>query len=68
MPSNPERPEQPRMITLVATAPDGSRARLRFPTAAEAAPAAERLRATGHRLAWRLWSETLGRTVTIPED
>ena len=69
MPSEPTtRPEQPRRVTLLAIAPDGSSRRLRFPTDAEAEAAAEDLRRTGHSLYWLAWSEALGRTVTIPED
>ena len=74
MPSRREPPatapeeEAPPMITLVAIARDGSSQRLRFATEAEAEAAAERLRATGHGLYWRAWSETLGRIVSIPED
>ena len=56
------------MIRLIAIAPDGASERLRFATEAEAQAAAERLRATGHSLYWLAWSETLGRTVSIPED
>jgi hypothetical protein len=56
------------MIRLIAIARDGSSQRLRFATEAEAQAAAERLRQTGHSLYWLAWSETLGRTVSIPED
>ena len=71
MPSDPPaapEPEPPPMIQLIAIAKDGQSQRLRFATEAEARAAAGRLRATGHSLYWLAWSETLRRTVSIPED
>ena len=69
MPSNPTTsPEQRRMITFDAIAPDGTRERLRFETQAEADAAADRHRKAGHSITWVLWSETLQRFVTIPEE
>ena len=69
MPSNPATsPEQRRMVTFDAIAPDGSRERLRFETQPEADAAADQLRAAGHSLYWIAWSESLQRFVTIPEE
>ena len=69
MPSNPATsPEQRRMITFDAIAPDGTRERLRFETQAEADAAADRYREAGHSLYWITWSESLQRFVTIPEE
>jgi hypothetical protein len=69
MPSNPTTSqEQRRMITFDAIRPDGTRARLRFDTQAEADAAADRYRDAGHSLYWIAWSESLQRFVTIPED
>ena len=62
------RPEERRMITFDAIAPDGSRERLRFETQAEADAAADRYREAGHSLYWIAWSESLQRFVTIPEE
>ena len=56
------------MITFDAIASDGTRARLRFETQAEADVAADRYRETGHSLYWIAWSESLQRFVTIPEE
>ena len=66
MPSNPTSPEERRMVTFDAIAPDGTRERLRFETQAEAD--ADRYRETGHSLYWIAWSESLQRFVTIPEE
>ena len=67
--SNPTtRPEEGRMITFDAIAPDGTRERLRFETQAEADAAADRYREAGHSLYWIAWSESLQRFVTIPEE
>ena len=69
MPSSPTtRPEQRRMVTFDAIAPDGTRERLRFETQAEADAAADRYRDAGHSLYWIAWSESLQRLVTIPEE
>jgi hypothetical protein len=69
MPSNAtSSPEQRRMITFDAIAPDGTRERLRFETHAEADAAADRYRDAGHSLYWIAWSESLQRFVTIPEE
>jgi hypothetical protein len=69
MPSNPATsPEQRRMITFDAIAPDGTRERLRFESQAEADAAADRYRDAGHSLTWVAWSESLQRFVTIPEE
>jgi hypothetical protein len=68
MPSNPASPEDRRMITFDAIAPDGTRERLRFETQAEADAAADRYRETGHSLYWIAWCESLQRFVTIPEE
>ena len=69
MPSSPTAsPEQRRMITFDAIAPDGTRERLRFETQAEADAAADRYREAGHSLYWIAWSESLQRFVTIPEE
>jgi hypothetical protein len=75
MPSNPTTsPEQRRMITFDAIAPDGTRERLRFATQAEpdaAGPRArpeDQYREAGHSLYWFAWSEGLQRFVTIPEE
>ena len=68
MPSDqPGTPEDARMITFVAIAPDGTSERLRFATQAEA-DAADTYRAAGHSIYWRAWAESLGRWVSIPED
>ena len=56
------------MITFDAIAPDGTRERLRFETRAEADAAADQRREAGHSITWVLWSETLQRFVTIPEE
>jgi hypothetical protein len=65
MPSNPTTsPEERRMITFDAIAPDGTRERLRFETQAEADAAADQYRETGHSLYWIAWSESLQRFVT----
>jgi len=68
MPSEAARPEDRRMITFDAIAPDGTRERLRFETQAEADAAADQLREAGHGITWIVWSETLQRFVTIPEE
>jgi hypothetical protein len=69
MPSNPTpSPEQRRMITFDAIAPDGTSERLRFETQAEADAAADRCREAGHSLYWIAWCESLQRFVTIPEE
>ena len=69
MPSNPATsPEQRRMVTFDAIAPDGSRERLRFETQAKADAAPDRYREAGHSLYWIAWSESLQRLVTIPEE
>ena len=69
MPSNPTAsPEERRMITLDAIAPDGTRERLRFETQVEADAAADRYREAGHSLYWIAWSESLQRFVAIPEE
>jgi hypothetical protein len=60
--------EQRRVITFDAVTPDGTRERLRFETQAEADVAADQYREAGHGITWILWSETLQRWVTIPED
>ena len=69
MPSNPtSNEEQRRMITFDAIAPDGTRARLRFETRAEADVAADQHREAGHSITWIIWAESLQRFVTIPEE
>ena len=69
MPSNPTTsPEQRRMITFDAIAPDGTRERLRFETQTEADAAADQHREAGHSIYWIAWSESLQRFVTIPEE
>ena len=69
MPSNPTTsPEQRRMITFDAIAPDGTRERLRFETQAEADAVADQYREAGHSIYWLAWSESLQRFVTIPEE
>jgi hypothetical protein len=69
MPADPPaRPEDARMITFVAIAPDGTSERLSFETEAEAQAAAEDYRKAGHSISWRVWAESLGRWVSIPED
>jgi hypothetical protein len=69
MPSNrTTSPEQRRMTTFDAIAPDGTRERFRFETQAEADAAADQHRAAGHGITWILWSETHQRFVTIPEE
>ncbi len=69
MPSNPTTsPEQRRMITFDAITPDGTREGLRFESQAEAEAAADQHRVAGHRITWILWSESLQRFVTIPEE
>jgi hypothetical protein len=69
MPSNRTTgPEQHRMITFDAIAPDGTRERLRFETQAEADAAADQYREARHSLYWIAWSESLQRFVTIPEE
>jgi hypothetical protein len=69
MPRNPTTsPEQHRMITFDAIAPDGTRERLRFETQAEADAASDQYREAGHSITWIAWSESLQRFVTIPED
>jgi hypothetical protein len=67
MPSNPSQ-QRPRMITFDAIAPDGTRERLRFATQAEADTAADQHREAGHSITWILWSDSLKRWVSIPED
>jgi hypothetical protein len=69
MPSSPTTsPEQRRMITFDAIAPDGTRERLRFETQAEADAAADQRREAGHSIYWIAWCESLQRFVTIPEE
>jgi len=75
MPRNPTpSPEQHRMVTFDAIAPDGSRERLRFETQAEADAAGPRARPedqrreAGHSITWIAWAESLQRFVTIPEE
>ena len=69
MPSNrATSPEQHRMITFDAIAPDGSRERLRFETQAGADAAADQHREAGHSIYWIAWSESLQRFVPIPEE
>lgn len=69
MPSNPATgPEQRRMITFDAIAPDGTRERLRFETHDQADAAADRHREADHSITWIVWAERLRRWVTIPED
>jgi hypothetical protein len=69
MPSKPTTsPEERRMVTFDAIAPDGTRERLRFETQAEADAAADRYREAGHSLYWIAWCESLQRFVTIPEE
>ena len=68
MPNNPTSPEERRMITFDAIAPDGTRERLRFETQAEADAAADHHREAGHSIYWIAWSESLQRFVTIPEE
>ena len=69
MPSSPTtRPEEGRMITFDAIAPDGSRERLRLETQAEADAAADQHREAGHSIYWIAWAESLQRWVTIPEE
>ena len=69
MPSNPAiSPEQRRMITFDAIAPDGTRERLRFETQGQADAAADQYREAGHSLYWIAWCESLQRFVTIPEE
>ncbi len=69
MPSDPPAgPEDARMITFIAIAPDGQAQRLDFATEAEAQEAADQYRRTGHSISWRAWSETIQRLVSIPED
>lgn len=69
MPSNATTsPEERRMVTFDAIAPDGSRERLRFESQAEADAAADRYRDAGHSLYWIVWSESLQRFVIIPEE
>jgi hypothetical protein len=61
-------PEQHRMITFDAIAPDGTCERLRFETRAEADATADQRREAGHRITWILRAESLQRFVTIPEE
>jgi hypothetical protein len=69
MPADPPAsPEDARMITFVAIAPDGTSERLSFETEAEAQAAADSHRKAGHSISWRVWAVTLGRWVSIPED
>jgi hypothetical protein len=69
VPSNPTiSPEQRRMTTFDAIAPDGTRERLRFETQAEADAAADRRREAGHSIYWIEWAESLQRWVSIPEE
>ena len=68
MPSEAASPEDRRMITFDAIAPDGSRERLRFETRAEADVAADRYREAGHSLYWIAWADSLQAWVSIPED
>ena len=69
MPSNPTpSPEQHRMITFDAIAPDGTCERLRFETQAEADAVADQRREAGHSVYWIVWAESLQRFVTIPEE
>jgi hypothetical protein len=69
MPSDPTpSPEQRRMITFDAIAPDGTCERLKFGTKAEADVAADQRREAGHSLYWIVWAESLQRWVSIPED
>ena len=69
MPSSPTtRPEDRRMITFDAIAPDGTRERLRFETQAEADAAADQHCEAGHSIYWIAWCESLQRFVTIPEE
>ena len=69
MPSNPTTTlEQRRMTIFHAIAPDGTRERLRFETQAEADAAADRYREAGHSIYWIVWSQSLQRFVTIPEE
>jgi hypothetical protein len=68
MPSEAARPEDRRVITFDAIAPDGTRERLRFETQAEADAAADQHREAGHSIYWIAWSESLQRFVTIPEE
>ena len=69
MPSNlTTGPEQRRLITFDAIAPDGTRERLRFETQAEADAVADQYREAGHSIYWLAWSESLQRFVTIPEE
>jgi hypothetical protein len=69
MPSNRTTgPEQHRMITFDAIAPDGPCERLKFETKAEADAAADQHREAGHSIYWIVWAESLQRWVSIPED
>ena len=69
MPSNPTpSPDERRMITFDAIAPDGTRERMRFETQAEADAAADQHREAGHSIYWIAWSESLQRFVTVPEE
>jgi hypothetical protein len=56
------------MITFVAIAPNGTSERLSFESEAEAQAAADSHRKAGHSISWRVWAESLGRWVSIPED
>ena len=69
MPSNPTTsPEQRRMITFDAIAPDGTRERLRFETQAAADAAADRRREAGDSIYWIAWADSLQAWVSVPED
>jgi len=68
MPSEAASPEERRMITFDAIAPDGTRERLQFETQAEADIAADQRREAGHCIYWIVWAETLQRFVSIPEE
>ena len=69
MPSDPTTsPELRPMVTFDAIAPDGTRERLRFETQAEADAAADQRREAGHSIYRIVWSKSLQRWVTIPED
>ena len=56
------------MTIFDAIAADGTRERLRFETQAEADAAADQRREAGHSIYWIVWSETLQRFVSIPEE
>ena len=56
------------MITFDSIAPDGTRERLRFETKPRRMRLPIKHRAAGHGITWIIWSETLQRLVTIPEE